>query len=71
MIQTTLSIIKPDGTQRNLIGKIVARFEEEGFEIADSSLIFLQNLFPDEIGWPHTNEKKKIRYKITVEVEEV
>ena len=45
--------------------------EEEGPEIADGSLIFLQNLFPDEIGWPHTNEKKKIRYKITVEVEEV
>ncbi len=34
MIQTTLSIIKPDGTQRNLIGKIVARFEEEGLEVA-------------------------------------
>ncbi len=34
MIQSTLSIIKPDGTQRNLIGKIVSRFEEEGFEIA-------------------------------------
>jgi len=34
MIQTTLSIIKPDATKRNLIGKIVSRFEEEGFEIA-------------------------------------
>ena len=34
MIQTTLSIIKPAGTKRNLIGKIIARFEEEGFEIA-------------------------------------
>ena len=34
MTECTLSIIKPDGTKRNLIGKIIARFEEEGFEIA-------------------------------------
>lgn len=33
MIETTFSIIKPDATQRNLIGKIVSRFEEEGLEI--------------------------------------
>ncbi len=31
--QRTLSIIKPDATGRNLIGKIVARFEEEGLRI--------------------------------------
>lgn len=34
MTERTLSIIKPDGTKRNLIGKIVARFEEEGLKIA-------------------------------------
>ncbi len=28
--QRTLSIIKPDGVEKNLIGKIIARFEEEG-----------------------------------------
>lgn len=33
MKQRTLSIIKPDGTERNLIGKIVGRFEEEGLRI--------------------------------------
>ena len=32
--QRTLSIIKPDAVSRNLIGKIVARFEEEGLRIA-------------------------------------
>ena len=32
--QRTLSIIKPDAVERNLIGKIVARFEEEGLTIA-------------------------------------
>lgn len=29
-IERTLSIIKPDGVEKNVIGKIVARFEEEG-----------------------------------------
>ncbi len=28
--ERTLSIIKPDGVRRNLVGKIVARFEEAG-----------------------------------------
>jgi nucleoside-diphosphate kinase len=32
-VERTLSIIKPDGTTRNLIGKIVGRFEEEGLHI--------------------------------------
>ena len=30
MLETTFSIVKPDATKRNLIGKIVSRFEEEG-----------------------------------------
>lgn len=29
-IEQTLSIIKPDGVEKNVIGKIIARFEEEG-----------------------------------------
>jgi nucleoside-diphosphate kinase len=33
-IERTLSIVKPDATKKNLIGKIVARFEEEGLRIA-------------------------------------
>lgn len=32
-IQSTLSIIKPDATQRNLTGKINAKFEEAGLTI--------------------------------------
>ncbi len=33
-IETTLSIIKPDANGKNLVGKIIARFESEGLEIA-------------------------------------
>ncbi len=33
MLEETLSIIKPDATRNRVIGKIVARFEEEGLEV--------------------------------------
>jgi nucleoside-diphosphate kinase len=32
-IERTYAMIKPDATERNLIGKIVARIEEEGFKV--------------------------------------
>jgi nucleoside-diphosphate kinase len=31
-IERTFSMIKPDGTRRNLVGKIVAKFEEAGLK---------------------------------------
>jgi len=31
--QRTLAMIKPDAVRRNLIGKIVAHYENEGFEV--------------------------------------
>ena len=33
-MQQTLVIVKPDGVQRALVGKILARFEERGLKIA-------------------------------------
>jgi len=32
-VERTLCIIKPDAVERNLIGKIISRLEEEGFNI--------------------------------------
>ncbi|MBX2803248.1 MAG: nucleoside-diphosphate kinase [Myxococcales bacterium] len=32
-IERTLSIIKPDATAKNVLGKIIGRFEEEGLRI--------------------------------------
>jgi nucleoside-diphosphate kinase len=32
-IQTTLSIVKPDGFQKRLIGKIIQKYEEAGLEL--------------------------------------
>lgn len=32
-VERTLSIIKPDATRRNLVGKIIARIEESGLRV--------------------------------------
>jgi hypothetical protein len=33
-MQRTLSIIKPDGVAKNLIGEVIRTFETEGFKVA-------------------------------------
>ena len=40
-LEQTFSIIKPDAVRRNLIGKINARFEENGLEIVAMKLVQL------------------------------
>lgn len=39
--QRTLSIIKPDGVSRNLVGKIVSRFESNGLQVLGMKMIHL------------------------------
>ncbi len=39
MIQTTLSIIKPDGVRQNVVGAVLARIEEAGFRIVALRMI--------------------------------
>lgn len=41
MAEQTLSIIKPDGTARNLIGKIITRFEDNGLKVVAMKRKFL------------------------------
>ena len=45
MIERTLSIIKPDGVERHLIGKIIAKFEEN-------------ELYPVRIEMKHLSQKE-------------
>ncbi|MEM7762767.1 MAG: nucleoside-diphosphate kinase [Pseudomonadota bacterium] len=40
-VETTLSIIKPDGVEKNLIGEIYGRFEKAGLEIVASRMMQL------------------------------
>ena len=42
-VELTLSIIKPDGIQKNLIGEIYSRFEKAGLEIVASKMMHLTN----------------------------
>ena len=43
-IQRTLSIIKPDATSKNIIGKIIDRFEENGLKVVAGKLIHMDEL---------------------------
>jgi nucleoside-diphosphate kinase len=38
-LQQTLVIVKPDGVQRGLVGKILARFEERGLKIVALKMV--------------------------------
>ncbi len=40
-VEQTLSIIKPDGVQKNLIGEILGRFEKAGLEIVAARMLHL------------------------------
>lgn len=40
-MERTFLMVKPDGVQRNLIGKIVTRFEEKGFQLVGAKLIHI------------------------------
>ena len=40
-VEQTLSIIKPDGVQKNLIGKIYGRFEKAGLRIVAAKMVRL------------------------------
>ena len=40
-VEQTLSIIKPDGVQKNLIGEIIGRFEKAGLEVVAARMIHL------------------------------
>ena len=40
-IEKTLSIIKPDGVRRNLVGKILSRFEENNLKIVCTKMIHM------------------------------
>jgi len=42
-VQRTLAILKPDCVRKNLIGKVIKRFEAEGFKIVAMKLVKLNS----------------------------
>ena len=43
-LEQTLSIIKPDGVRRNLVGKILGRFEENNLRIVTTKMVHMTML---------------------------
>ena len=43
-LERTLSIIKPDATSKNIIGKIIDRFEESGLKVVAGKLIHMDQI---------------------------
>ncbi len=42
MLQKTLSMVKPDGVKKNVIGEVVRRFESKGLRVAALKMIHLE-----------------------------
>ena len=40
-LETTLSIVKPDGTSKNVIGEVISRFEKNGIKVVGLRMIRL------------------------------
>lgn len=55
-MERTFVMIKPDGVARGLIGRIVTRFEEKGFVIAEAKLMQLTNE-QAAVHYEHLREK--------------
>jgi len=63
-IEQTLSIIKPDAVSKNIIGKIISRFEEKGLCLVAGKLIPLDDemasgFYAEHEGRPFFNDLKK------------
>ena len=57
-METTLIIVKPDGVQRGLVGRIVTRFEEKGLVL--SGMKFMQ--IPQELAETHYAPNKERKF---------
>ena len=63
-IEKTLSIIKPDAVGKNLVGKIITRFEENGLYLVAGKLVHLTDdmasgFYAEHDGKPFFNDLKK------------
>lgn len=54
-MERTFLMVKPDGVQRSLIGKIVAKFEEKGFQLIGAKLMMIDS----ELAEKHYQEHKE------------
>jgi len=62
-MEQTLLLIKPDGVQRGLIGRIITRIEQKGFQLGALRLLRLTKEMAEKLYEPH---KGKGFYEPTV-----
>lgn len=55
-IERTLSIVKPDGVRRNLIGKIVDRFESAGLKVVAARMLHMSER--EAAGFYHVHQAR-------------
>ena len=55
--EKTLVLVKPDGVQRGLIGRIISRFEDAGFKIIASKMIQVDKEFAKKHYKAHLKEE--------------
>lgn len=53
-MEKTFLMVKPDGVQRSLIGEIVSRFEQKGFQLVGSKVMQIN----EELAGKHYQEHK-------------
>ena len=70
-LQRTLSIIKPDAVKRHLIGAILARFEQQGFNIAAAKMVQLNREQAEGFYAEHQGQRffeSLVEYRISAPV---
>ena len=58
-IERTLSIVKPDGVQKNIIGKIFTRFEDNGLKIVGTKMLTLSKEQAQKFYEVHKERREK------------
>jgi len=55
-LQRTLLLVKPDGVQRQLVGRVLARFEERGLKLVGLKLVHVDRTLAEEHYAVHSDK---------------
>ena len=72
MIERTLVVVKPDGVQRGLVGKIITRFEDAGMKIVGMKMSwidkdFAKRHYTEEIAKKHGDHIRRFNIDFITE----